>query len=233
VNAANHRIIVEVSHADPLIAVGLRAALSWQVDLEVLEAGRAAAGRHDARYVEITDYASALVRLARQPGGALMDGTRPAVLVVTSCEREWELRRALEAGVRGYLPTACTVDELTDAVRAIGAGMRHVSARGARLLANIVGHEDLTRRERQVLSLLAEGHGNKSIARDLDIGLGTVKTHLRAIYGKLNATCRTEAVTVAERRGVLDLASPRQHRRPPAWLASTSAASATGMVIAR
>jgi DNA-binding NarL/FixJ family response regulator len=200
----NMRVTVDVSHVDPIVAAGLRAALRTQADFDVEEPGSDRTRRSGPLPVVVADYAGGLALVSAFRATAFSSAPLPAVLVVTHQRKAWELRRALEAGVQGYLSIACAIDELGAAVRSLGAGQRHIDAAAARLLADSIVQEALTPREEAVLGRVVEGLGNKAVARDLGIGVGTVKSHLRSIYGKLGATSRTEAVTVADRRGLLD-----------------------------
>lgn len=201
----NKRITVEVCHVDPIVAAGLRAALRCHADFDVEEQGSEGSRRSGPLPVVVADHAGGLALVEAFRATAFASAPLPPVLVVTQQRKAWELRRALEAGVQGYLSIACAIDELGAAVRSLGAGLRHIDAGAARLLADSVVQEALTPREEAVLTRVVEGLGNKAVARDLGIGVGTVKTHLRSIYGKLDATNRTEAANVAERRGLLRL----------------------------
>lgn len=118
-------------------------------------------------------------------------------------DTESEIRHALKQGARGFLLLGCSVDELVAAVRALRAGLRHVDRKAAQRLADSVACEALTGREQAVLRLLVEGMGNKAIANRLGIAIGTVKSHLKSVFQKLNAGSRTEVASVAERRGLL------------------------------
>lgn len=206
----HQQIIVDVSHVDPVVEAGISAALRRQADFDVAETECPGTRLGASRHVVVTDYAAGLALVSAQRANPFAPATAPAVLVMTPRHKESEIRRALEAGVRGYLLIGCSIDELVGAVRALSTGVRHISVEAARLLADSIAREALTPREAEVLALVVEGLGNKAIARDLDVGIGTVKSHLRSIYGKLNATTRTEAVTMAERRGLLE------HIEPPA-----------------
>jgi two-component system, NarL family, response regulator len=84
-------------------------------------------------------------------------------------------------------------------------GQTFVSPEVAAKLASRISEEELTNRELEILTLLAEGKSNKLIARELNISEGTVKTHVKSILEKLDATSRTEAVAVAARRGLITL----------------------------
>jgi DNA-binding NarL/FixJ family response regulator len=200
----NKRITVDVSHVDPIVAAGLRAALATQADFDVEEQASSRTRRFGPPPVLVADYAGGLALVAAFRATAFTSAPLPPVLIVTQQHKAWELRRALEAGVQGYMSIGCAIHELGTAVRSLDAGLRHIDAAAARLLADSIGQEALTPREEEVLRCVVEGLGNKAVARDLGIGIGTVKTHLRSIYSKIGAASRTEAVTVAERRGLLD-----------------------------
>jgi DNA-binding NarL/FixJ family response regulator len=127
----------------------------------------------------------------------------PNVLILTRRESEGEIRHALQQGARGYLILGCAVDELVEAIRAVHRGLRHIGSVAARRLADSIACEVLTGREVDVLRLVSQGHSNKAVARELDIAIGTVKSHLKAVFQKLDAHTRTEVAAVAERRGLL------------------------------
>jgi len=206
---------VLVLHHDPLVHAGLAATLLTQPDLALESTGNWTSHASGAFsigpastwpdvVVADYEYGLAVIAAARSKGGP-SPLQKPHVLVVTQRDTEWEIRHALELGVHGYLVLGCGIDELLDGVRAVHRGMRHVGVHAARRLADSVASGTLTCRETDVLRLVAEGIGNKAIARQLDIAVGTVKSHLKAIFEKLNAKSRTEVAAVAERRGLLTL----------------------------
>jgi DNA-binding NarL/FixJ family response regulator len=124
-------------------------------------------------------------------------------MIVSQREREWDIRKALSAGVHAYLPQHAEAVELLAAVRALGQGQRYFSQQ---LLARATENfycGGFTGRENDVLKLLALGCSNKQIARGLDIGVGTVKTHVKSLFSKLGAKDRTHAVVLATRRGIV------------------------------
>jgi two-component system NarL family response regulator len=204
---------VIVTHAQPLLAAGLVASLRSQPDLDVL-AHDAASGdetggaRTDDADVVVTDYTQGirLATQARRPGGAR---PAPRVLVVTSHDREHEVRLALESGVHGYLLLGSPVEELTAGVRMLGQGRRYLGMEVSQRMADSLTRESLTGRETEVLRLLSRGLCNKSIASELVIGVGTVKAHVRGIMGKLDASSRTQVVSIAARRGLAEEPCPQ------------------------
>lgn len=190
------RIKVLVVHADPVAQAGLSAAFSRYPDIEVQDAS----GSQCCADVVVADYANGVTlasRAARDPAKS------PKVVVVTAIDREWEIRSALELGVRGYLLAGCALDALADGVRAVHRGSRHLSPQVAARLAESVTCEALTTREEEVLRLLVEGLSNKVIANRLGMAVNTVKSHLKSTFDKLSVQSRTQAVAVVEERGLL------------------------------
>jgi DNA-binding NarL/FixJ family response regulator len=199
------RIRVRVVHADPIAHAGLAAACRRYSDLEVQDAPfRAELDRFSAEVV-VADYANG-VALASRCARNL--AASPKVVVIAGIDREWEIRNALERGVRGYLLVGCAFDELAAGVRAVHRGARHLSPQVAARLAESVSRDPLTAREEEVLRLVVEGLSNKAIATRLGIAVGTVKSHLKPIFDKLQVQSRTQAVAIVERRGLLGAARP-------------------------
>jgi two-component system NarL family response regulator len=116
-----------------------------------------------------------------------------------------EIYGALQAGALAYLVKSVQREELIRAIRKAAAGQRHIPAEVAARLADRVSRSQLSSREVEVLRLLVGGRRNREIARSLDITEGTVKLHVSSILGKLGAADRTEAVTVALQRGIVQL----------------------------
>jgi two-component system NarL family response regulator len=116
-----------------------------------------------------------------------------------------EIYGALQAGALAYLVKSVQREELIRAVRKAAAGQRHIPAEVASRLADRVTRSQLSSRELEVLRLLVAGRRNREIAGALDITEGTVKLHVSSILGKLGVTDRTEAVTRALQRGIVQL----------------------------
>jgi DNA-binding NarL/FixJ family response regulator len=116
-----------------------------------------------------------------------------------------EIYGALQAGAMAYLVKSVQRDELTTAIRKAAAGQRHIPAEVAARLADRVAGAQLSSREIEVLRLLVSGRRNREVASALDITEGTVKLHVSSILGKLGAEDRTEAVTIALQRGIVQL----------------------------
>lgn len=130
---------------------------------------------------------------------------RAKIIMLTTSDCAAEIQRALQAGASGYLFKSSPKNELLDAIRSVHAGQRQVAPEAAARLAQNLGQEDLTRRELDVLRLIQEGSKNKQIAEQLRIAETTVNYHIKNIVEKLNANDRTHAVTIALRRGLLQI----------------------------
>jgi DNA-binding NarL/FixJ family response regulator len=212
---------VLVTHSDPLTQAGLSSALAACAEFEILRPAPAdVASRID---VLVTDYVGALGHLARQPAG----GPLARVLIVTTTDRECDIRHALKCGVRGYVLQGCSLEELATAVRDVSQGGIHLCPIVSQRLAESFFGNALTPREEEVLGHVVHGLCNKEIANRLELSVGTVKSHLRAVYAKLDVRSRTHAVAVAGKRGILqddrmpDVNAPVHRRqRPPSPLAA-------------
>ena len=127
------------------------------------------------------------------------------ILVLTAYSGDEDIHRALEAGAAGYVLKSSTGDDLIVAIRAVAAGGRWIPRDVASRLAVRKEYEALTNREVEVLRHIARGKANKEIAGDLAISENTVKDHLKSILAKLHVSARTEAVTAAMQRGIIQL----------------------------
>jgi two-component system NarL family response regulator len=144
------------------------------------------------------DGVGAIDEIRRQDGSA-------RVIVLTTFDTDNEIYRAIKAGARGYLLKDARREELLECIRKVNSGEICIPvALGAKLAATM-SNESLTGRELDVLGLLARGKSNKEIGVNLYISETTVKSHLRSIFSKLNVLSRTEAITAATRRGLVQL----------------------------
>ena len=198
---------VLVAHAEPLLEVGIVTALSAHRDLEVssqagLEATRDACMAEEFDVI-VADYNTALQISAIVADPRRASATRARVMVMTAHDRENEVRQALERGIYGYVLQDCSPCELADGVRTLGRGSRYLCRHVAHCIAEILTREALTSRELEVLAHLALGRSNKAIARELQVALGTVKAHVKAVLSKLGATSRTQALSIAVQRGLV------------------------------
>jgi len=127
------------------------------------------------------------------------------IIVLTTFSGDVLARRALEAGAQAYVLKSQVRKELLETIRLVYRGARRVHADVAAALAHNIGGPSLTPRETEVLKLVAGGFSNKRIAGQLGINDETVKGHMGAILSKLDASDRTHAVTLALKRGIIDL----------------------------
>lgn len=134
-----------------------------------------------------------------------MDRSGSGIVILSTYDGEDDIYRAVRAGVRGYLLKDVMADELLACVRSVCSGGTYLPVHISAKLARRVRVDDLTGRELQILAQVAAGESNKLIARHFAIAEGTVKSHLRAILSKLDATSRTEAIAIAQRRGLIRL----------------------------
>ncbi len=212
------RVRVVVADDHPLARAGLRQLLAADPEIEVV--GEAADGgaalaevaalRPDVLLLDLQlgemDGVAVLERLRAAPAA----GPRPATLVLTTFDEDRRLLDAVRAGAQGYVPKGAEGPELVRAVRAAARGEALLPpALTARLLRlaqpSSPAVEPLTRRETEVLRLLAEGLGTKAIAARLSLGAGTVKSHLEHLYAKLHVVGqgRGAAVAAARQHGLL------------------------------
>ena len=125
------------------------------------------------------------------------------VVILTTYDTEEDIYQGIRAGARGYLLKDARRNEVLDAIRRVHAGETLLSPNVTAKLAQRVTDEALTDRERAVLTLLSAGKSNRDIASEIHIEESTVKSHLKSIFTKLHVVSRTEAVSVAMRRGLL------------------------------
>ena len=127
------------------------------------------------------------------------------ILMLTTYDGDTEIHRAMQAGAQGYVLKNSTGEDLIPACRAVAGGAKWIPREIASRLASRKLFEELTPRELQVLGQMARGLANKEIGDVLKISTHTVKDHLKSILGKLHVADRTEAVTVAIQRGIIQV----------------------------
>jgi two-component system response regulator DesR len=199
-------IRVVVAEDQGMVLGALATLLGLEPDIEVV--GRAADGTAAWALVQ-RERPDVLLSDIEMPGltgldlaARIRDGGLPVrVLIVTTFGRPGYLRRALDAGVRGYLLKDQPSEELAAAVRRVAAGGRVVAPELAE--AAWGGADPLSERERAVLRLAEEGRSNKEIADALGLSPGTVRNYLHEAAGKLGADNRVEAARIARANGWL------------------------------
>lgn len=200
------RVVVVDDH--PVTRLGLKAVLDADPRLEVV--GQAATANEGVALFLRERPDVILLDLALPDASgleALAEIRREApdarALIVTGAEGEEHAYRAVTAGVNGYLPKSTPPPELVAAVCAIAGGQTVIAPELAAQVAARSDQPDLTPRELEVLRLIVEGRSNAEIGLALGMGTGTARTHVSNILDKLGAGDRTEAATVALRRGIL------------------------------
>ncbi len=199
-------IRVLVAEDQTMILGALAAMLDMEDDIEVV--ARATNGR-DALRLAQEEQPDVVVTDIEMPGMtglefavALKEKQHPArVIMVTTFARPGYLRRALNAGVKGYLLKDAPAQQLAAAIRTVHRGGKVIAPELA--TAAWDSEDPLNDRERQVLRLAGEGHTSGAIARELVLSEGTVRNYLSEAIGKLDASNRIEAARIARQKGWL------------------------------
>ena len=194
----------------PVVRDGIAAIINLQRDM-MLAGAAATGGEALKRFFELRpDVALVDLQLPDMSGFDLIKKIKDKsptarIVVLSSHEGDVDIQRALEAGAQGYVVKGIVRNELLEIIRSVHAGKRRLPATVAQTLAEHMADEQISPRELQVLSLMAAGKRNKEIAGQLSIAEDTVKMHVRNILSKLQVNDRTEAVTIALRRGIIRL----------------------------
>ena len=204
-------VAVAVALKDPLLRMGVYATLRSDSRFDVqgdffadgLSVGNPAGPRQAAPDVVVMDYEDGIAAARASTSGRRSQ----AILIVTSCSLDSHIRSAIEVGILGYLILGCRLEEVVSAVQSVHRGIRYLSSAASQSIVDGFAYQKLTTRETDVLQLVVEGLSNKMIARDLDLAVGTVKAHVRAILEKLDAKSRTQAAAQARRRGLVEAAA--------------------------
>jgi DNA-binding NarL/FixJ family response regulator len=127
------------------------------------------------------------------------------IIMLTTSDGDGDIQRAMRAGASAYILKSMPKNELLAVIRSVHVGRRHIPPEVAVRLAEHLGDDDLTARELEVLRLIRDGYRNKQIADQLSIAETTVNFHIKNLVDKLQANDRTHAVTIALRRGLLQI----------------------------
>ena len=202
------RILTVDDH--PLLRKGIAALVSAEADMELIaEASNGQEAiekfrlhRPDITLMDLqmpeTNGTEAITRIQSEFPDA-------RIVVLTTYTGDTQVLKALKAGARAYILKGHVHRELLEIIRAVHAGQKRIPPDIAAELAEHAADDALTLREIDVLRLIAAGNSNKIIADHLSIGEATVKSHVTNILSKLSANDRAHAVTIAVKRGIIDL----------------------------
>ncbi len=202
------RIRVLIADDQSLVRRGLVAIIDMEDDMTVI--GEAGDGREAVELWRKLRPDIVLMDL-RMPGMGGVEAIRQirledpkaAVIVLTTFDHDEDVYAGLRAGAKAYLLKDIQPEELFKSIRAVMSGEVYLPSKIAGKLALRMQGEPLTEREVQILQLLAEGKSNRSIAQSLFISESTVKSHLKSLFTKLDATSRAEAIALAARKGLV------------------------------
>ena len=202
------RVLIVDDHS--VVREGLVSLISRKADMTVV--GEAANGREGVELWKEhrPDVTLLDLRMPELDGVGVIKEIRGSdekarFVVLTTFDGDEDIFRAIQAGAKGYLLKDVPRDALMDCIRRVHAGETCVPVHLAMKLAERVSGETLSEREVDVLKLMALGKSNKEIGSALFISEGTVKSHVKSIFAKLNVISRTEAVANATRRGLIQL----------------------------
>lgn len=202
------RVLIADDHL--LLRDGISVLIANCSDIEVVgeaETGREAIAAHKTLRPDVTlvdlqlpdmDGVEVITAIRREAPHARL-------IVLTTYSGDARAQKALKAGARGYALKNHVRRDLLDTIRLVFAGHKYIDAKVATQIAEHSGEAGLTTREAQILELVAGGGSNKWIAQELAISEETVKGHVSSILAKLGANDRTHAVTLAIRRGAIQL----------------------------
>jgi two-component system, NarL family, response regulator len=202
------RILLADDH--PVVRAGLHALISRRSGMRVIAEASSGAEALSLFRRHRPDVALIDLRMPEMDGVEAITAIReqfPAarIIVLTTFDADEDIYRALRAGAKAYLLKDVPREELLDCIRRVYEGKTYLSSGVANKLAERVAAPQLTTRELDVLRLMAAGKSNKEIGTALLVTEGTVKAHVNSILHKLNVSGRTEAVTSAVKRGIVQL----------------------------
>jgi len=202
------RIMIVDDH--PIVRLGISALFGSSKEIEVVAqagSGEEAVSLHAIHHPDV------ILMDLRLPGingvetirRIRSQGPQARLIVLTTYEGDEDIYQALEAGAAGYLIKDMSQENLFNAVRRVHAGGRYLPSTISEALASRMPDSSLSKRERDVLKLMAQGKSNYEIANELGITEGTVKCHVSVILNRLNVRDRTQAVVTALQRGLIHI----------------------------
>jgi DNA-binding NarL/FixJ family response regulator len=204
------KISVLLADDHPMLREGIAAVIQGESDMAVV--AEATNGREAVeRYREFRPDVTLMDLLMPQMDGlAAIEAIRAEfpearIVILTTYRGDVQALRALKAGAAGYLLKSAIRTELLEAIRSVHAGRRRIPPEIAAELAEHAAEESLSGRELKVLKFVAAGNSNKQVAAHLCVTEDTVKAHMKNILSKLGANDRTHAVTIAIKRGIIQM----------------------------
>ncbi|HET9378088.1 MAG TPA: response regulator transcription factor [Chthoniobacterales bacterium] len=213
-SGASHESPITVVIADdhPVILEGLTTILKSQKDIRVVASATDGEEVTKLYYQFLPDVLILDLRLPKKDGLQVLNeliargNRRSRVIIMTTFDCEEAIFKTVRAGAKGYLVKAADPQEIREAVRRVAKGETFFPSEVGLKLAKSIASPRLSKREMGVLEGLASGKGNREIGHALDISEGTIKFHVKSILRKLDVIGRAEAVAVATRRGIIQLA---------------------------
>lgn len=200
------RIMIIDDH--PVVREGLAAIIERRPGMTVVAEGASGVEAVALYRAKQPDVTLMDLRLPEMDGVAAIRAIRSEfpdarILVVTTYDGDEDIYRAIQAGAKGYLLKDSPRDHLLEAIRVVRSGKAFIPSDVATKLSERMSGQELTPREREVLQLIAGGKSNQEVGAALFISEGTVKGHVVNILEKLGAGDRTQAVTIAIKRGII------------------------------
>jgi len=205
---ASIRILLADDH--PLLRDGVAGLIADQLDMELVaeaSTGHEAVAQFRKHKPDVT-----LLDLQMPELGGLeaikairAESPEARIIILTTYKGDAQVLSALRSGAQAYLLKSTLRRELLDAIRTVHSGQKRIPPEVAAQLAEHAADDPLTLRELEVLKLIAAGRANKMVASELAITEETVKGHVKNILSKLGASDRTHAVTIALKRGIIEL----------------------------
>jgi two-component system NarL family response regulator len=202
------RVLIVDDH--PMIRAGLSATIGPEEDMTVVATASNGVEGLELFRIHQPDITLLDLRMPEMEGVETIEAIRrefPAakIIVLSTYQGDEDIYRAMKAGAITYLLKDMLAGKMMDVIREVAAGGRPIPPEVAERLSGRMSQPDLTNRELEVLALIARGFRNKEIAGHLGIREDTVQGHVKNILAKLSVHDRTEAVSVAVRRGIVRL----------------------------
>jgi DNA-binding NarL/FixJ family response regulator len=209
-SAVPSRIRIMVVDDHPLLREGIAAVIEGQPDMLLVAEATNGAEAINLFRTERPDVTLMDLQMPQMNGieailAIRQDFPSARIVVLTTFHGDVQALRAFKAGAFGYLLKSMLRKELIDTIRHVHAGGRRIPPEIAHEIATYAADDNLSEREVEVLRLVACGNANKRIAALLGISEETVKAHMKNILAKLGASDRTHAVTIALKRGIIEV----------------------------